>query len=100
MVISKADGTRRLFVSAPTSCSHRRSLLSRPRRAGSHRLLHRNRVGRNGGTALDVEQDGAKVNLYEYLTLNSGEHLRWKFELEYGKLVGAGENARDRTTIN
>lgn len=46
-----------------------------------------NRAG-TGGSALDVQQDGAKVNLYEYLTLDGGEHLRWKFELKDGKLVG------------
>jgi hypothetical protein len=42
----------------------------------------------NGGLALKVLQDGAKVNLYGYLTLDGGEHLRWKFELKNGNLVG------------
>ncbi len=46
-----------------------------------------NRNG-NGGTALDVQQDGAKVNLYGFLTLDGGEHLRWKFEFKDGNWVG------------
>src|SRR5438132_671023 len=31
-----------------------------------------------GGTPLKVLTDGGKVNLYAYLTLDGGEHLRWK----------------------
>ena len=47
-------------------------------------------INRNGtpGRTLDVQQDGGKVNLYAYLTLDGGEHLRWKFELKDGNLVG------------
>ena len=37
---------------------------------------------------LDVQQDGGKVNLYAYLTLDGGEHLRWKLELKDGILAG------------
>jgi hypothetical protein len=46
-----------------------------------------NRSG-NGGIPIEVQQDGAKVNLYGFLTLDGGEHLRWKLELKDGKLVG------------
>ena len=46
-----------------------------------------NRNG-NGGVPLDVQLDGAKVNLYGYLTLDGGEHLRWKFEFKEGSWVG------------
>ena len=47
-------------------------------------------IGRNGnpGAALQVQQDGAKVNLYRFLDFEGGEHLRWKVELRDGKLVG------------
>src|SRR3954447_3039177 len=47
-------------------------------------------VGRsgNGGIPLQVQQDGAKVNLYGFLTFEGGEHLRWKLELKDGSLVG------------
>ena len=41
-----------------------------------------------GGTPLQVQQDGAKFNFYAFLTLDGGEHLRWKFELKDGNLVG------------
>jgi len=37
---------------------------------------------------IDVQQDGGKLNLYRYLTLDGGEHLRWKIELRNGSLVG------------
>ncbi len=40
------------------------------------------------GRLLDVQRDGAKFNLYHYLTLEGGEHLRWKFEWKDGVLVG------------
>jgi hypothetical protein len=46
-----------------------------------------NRSG-NGGTPFEVQQDGAKFNLYSLLPLDGGEHLRWKFELKDGSLVG------------
>jgi hypothetical protein len=47
-------------------------------------------VGRsgNGGIPLQVQQDGAKVNLYGFLTFEGGEHLRWKLEWKDGSLVG------------
>lgn len=46
-----------------------------------------NRSG-NGGLALQVQQDGPKINVYGFLTFEGGEHLRWKFALKDGKLVG------------
>jgi hypothetical protein len=47
-------------------------------------------IGRNGnpGAALQIQQDGAKINLYRFLDFEGGEHLRWKVELKEGKLVG------------
>ena len=47
-------------------------------------------IGRNGnpGAALQIQQDGAKINLYRFLDFEGGEHLRWKVELKDGKLVG------------
>jgi hypothetical protein len=47
-------------------------------------------VGRNGnpGAALQIQQDGSKINLYRFLDFEGGEHLRWKVELKNGKLVG------------
>ena len=47
-------------------------------------------IGRNGnrGAALQIQQDGAKINLYRFLDFEGGEHLRWKIELKEGKLVG------------
>lgn len=49
-----------------------------------------NRVDKNGkpGLTLDVQQAGAKVNVYVYLDFEGGEPLRWKLELKEGKLVG------------
>jgi len=47
-------------------------------------------VGRTGkGVPLQALQAGSKINLYGYLTLDGGEHLRWKLELKDGKLVGS-----------
>ena len=46
-----------------------------------------NRRG-DGGIQFQVQQDGAKVNLYGFLPLDGGEHLRWKFELKGESLVG------------
>jgi len=40
------------------------------------------------GLKLDVQQSGAKVNLYVYLDFEGGEPLRWKLERRDGKLVG------------
>lgn len=45
-------------------------------------------IGRTGNSPLDIHTDGNKVNLYRYLTLDGGEHLRWKFEMKDGVLVG------------
>ncbi|HVW84597.1 MAG TPA: hypothetical protein VHB50_07940 [Bryobacteraceae bacterium] len=47
-------------------------------------------ISRNGGggISLQVQQDGARINLYGFLPLDGGEHLRWKLELKDGKLVG------------
>ena len=42
-----------------------------------------------GGVPLQVQQYGAKVNLYGFITFEGGEHLRWKFEIKDGKLVGS-----------
>jgi hypothetical protein len=49
-----------------------------------------NRIDKNGkpGLKLDVQQAGAKVNCYVYLDFEGGEPLRWKLELQDGKLVG------------
>jgi hypothetical protein len=46
-----------------------------------------NRSG-NGGTPFEAQQDGSKINLYSFLPLDGGEHLRWKLELKDGSLVG------------
>jgi hypothetical protein len=46
-----------------------------------------NRSGK-GGIPFQVQQVEGKVNLYGFLTLDGGEHLRWKFELKNGSLVG------------
>lgn len=52
--------------------------------------LTANSIGRDGktGAALQIQQDGAKFNLYRFLDFEGGEHLRWKLELNDGKLVG------------
>ena len=42
----------------------------------------------NGGIPFQVQQDGGKFNLYGFLALDGGEHLRWKFELKDGSLAG------------
>jgi len=49
-----------------------------------------NTIGRTGkpGILYQVQQEGAKVNLYGFITFEGGEHLRWKLELKDGKLVG------------
>ena len=49
-----------------------------------------NRLDKDGkpGLKLDVQQAGAKVNLYVYLDFEGGEPLRWKLELKDGALVG------------
>ena len=47
-------------------------------------------IGKNGqpGAVIQIQQDGAKFNLYRFLDFEGGEHLRWKIELKDGKLVG------------
>lgn len=40
------------------------------------------------GPELKINADGPKVHLYRFLPLDEGEHLRWKLELQDGKLVG------------
>lgn len=49
-----------------------------------------NRIDKAGksGLKLDVQQAGAKLNIYVYLDFEGGEPLRWKLELQEGKLVG------------
>lgn len=49
-----------------------------------------NTIGRTGkaGTAFQVQQSGTKVNIYGFLDFEGGEHLRWKFEVKDGTLVG------------
>lgn len=48
------------------------------------------RIDKTGkpGPKMDVQQAGAKVNLYFYLDFEGGEPLRWKLELKNGNLVG------------
>src|SRR5881397_213347 len=43
-------------------------------------------IARNGnpGAPLQIQQDGAKINLYRFLDFEGGEHLRWKVELKDG----------------
>jgi len=53
-----------------------------------------NRTG-TGGSNLVINQVGTKVNLYELLPLDGGEHLRWKLELKDGKLVGTWSALHD-----
>ena len=51
-------------------------------------------IGRNGnpGAPLQIQQDGAKINLYRFLDFEGGEHLRWKIELKDGKLSISGRS--------
>lgn len=42
-----------------------------------------------GGTPLQVQQDGDKVNMIGFITFEGGEHFRWKLVLKDGKLVGS-----------
>ena len=46
-----------------------------------------NRNG-NGGTAIEIQQEGNKVNFYTLLAFEGGEPLRWKLEYKDGKWVG------------
>jgi mannose-6-phosphate isomerase-like protein (cupin superfamily) len=43
-----------------------------------------------------INADGPKVHLYRLLTLDHGEHLIWKLELQDGKLVGTYSALHDR----
>ena len=49
-----------------------------------------NRIDKAGksGLKLDVQQAGAKINIYVYLDFEGGEPLRWKLELQDGNLTG------------
>ena len=49
-----------------------------------------NRIDKAGksGLKLDVQQAGAKINVYAYLDFEGGEPLRWKLELQDGNLTG------------
>ena len=49
-----------------------------------------NRIDKAGksGLKLDVQQAGAKINVYVYLDFEGGEPLRWKLELQDGNLTG------------
>jgi hypothetical protein len=48
------------------------------------------RIDKTGkaGPKMDVQQAGAKVNIYFYLDFEGGEPLRWKLELKDGNLIG------------
>ena len=48
------------------------------------------RLNREGkpGAKMEVQQAGAKINIYYYLDFEGGEPLRWKLELKDGILVG------------
>ncbi len=48
------------------------------------------------GAELKINVDGGNVNIYRYLTLDDGEHLRWKLEWKGGKLVGSFSAQHDR----
>lgn len=49
-----------------------------------------NSINREGkvSRSMQVQQDGAKFNIYYFLDFEGGEHLRWKLELKDGALVG------------
>ena len=49
-----------------------------------------NRIDKSGkaGLKLDVQQTGAKINLYVYLDFEGGEPLRWKLEQKGETLTG------------
>ena len=48
------------------------------------------RIGKSGkpGIAMQVQTDGAKIQLIEFLPTGGGEPLRWKLTLTDGKLTG------------
>ena len=55
------------------------------------------RIGRNGkgGPALQVQTDGAKIQLIEFIPTGGGEPLRWKLTLKDGALVGTYQVLHD-----
>ncbi len=66
------------------------------KREGDKLVAHS--VGPDGkaGAELKLNVDGGNVNIYRYLTLDDGEHLRWKLALKGGKLVGSFSAQHDR----
>ncbi len=52
--------------------------------------LNAYRLGKDGklSAKMEVQQTGAKINVYFYLDFEGGEPLRWKLELKDGALVG------------
>jgi hypothetical protein len=61
-------------------------------------VLVANSIRRDGtpGAELKINADGPKVHLYRFLTLDDGEHLIWKLELQNDKLVGTYSALHDR----
>jgi hypothetical protein len=61
-------------------------------------VLAANSLRRDGtaGAEIKINADGPKVHLYRFLTLDDGEHLIWKLELQDGKLVGTYSALHDR----
>lgn len=55
------------------------------------------RIGRSGkgGAPLQVQTDGAKMQLIEFLPTGGGEPLRWKLTLKDGSLVGTYQVLHD-----
>jgi hypothetical protein len=55
------------------------------------------RIGRSGqgGPALQVQTDGARIQLIEFIPTGGGEPLRWKLTLAEGKLVGTYQVLHD-----
>ena len=55
------------------------------------------RIGKNGkaGAAMQVQTDGPKVQLIEFLPTGGGEPLRWKLTLTGDKLVGTYQVLHD-----
>jgi hypothetical protein len=41
-----------------------------------------------GGTPIEIQQEGPKVNFYSFLAFEGGEPLRWKLEWKDGQWVG------------
>jgi hypothetical protein len=55
------------------------------------------RIGRTGkgGPALQVQTDGEKIQLIEFIPTGGGEPLRWKLTLKDGSLVGTYQVLHD-----